>query len=331
MHGALPYILAMAPILGGGASQTDLSPDQFQAWFFSASEGKLDIPEAIEANAARYRYIFVAGFSNERMPGYFTQNAKELRARGVPRKAIHFVYPSSKKTVEENLDEVRGKFLEIADQGPEKLVVIAHSRGACDAMAFALHNQDFVLEHIQALFLLQGPFGGSGVADFVTGEGPPMDGKMPWRYRMLGRLVGGLERFLLKKGQHGGLRGMSRWASRDYWSRMREEHASALPIVGPKTFYVTTATAPSHLRFFKKATGAYLSAYFGPNDGMVAPDDQWLPGIGTLLAVIDAGHSDLTNRYPSARAKKGLRRALIQGIVMAVGQETPACPADPVH
>ncbi|MDB5351630.1 MAG: hypothetical protein JWN86_2877 [Planctomycetota bacterium] len=327
MNGVLFCLLCLTPLFQGGTAKTAVGPDDFRGWFLAASEHKLDIPKSIEENARRYRYVFIAGFSNERMPGYFAQNAKELRALGVPRKAIHYVYPSSSKTVEENLDEVHSKIVEIAGKGPERLVVIAHSRGACDAMAFALHHKEFVEEHIQALFLVQGPFGGTGVADFVTGEGPPMDCRMPWRYRMLGKLVGGMEKLLLKRGRHGGLTGMSRWVSRDYWTRSLEEHADAIPIVGPRTFYVTSETTPSHLRFFKKATGAYLSAYFGPNDGMVSPDDQSLTGVGTVLAVLDAGHSDLTNRFPAARADRNLRRALIQGIVMAVGHEMPACQA----
>ena len=90
------------------------------------------------------------------------QNAKELRAQGVPRRAIHFIYPSSHKTVQENAEAVRAQFQEIARLGPEKLVVIGHSRGACDTLAFALENPAFVADHIQALFLVQGPFGGTG-------------------------------------------------------------------------------------------------------------------------------------------------------------------------
>jgi hypothetical protein len=52
---------------------------------------------------------------------------------------------------------------------------------------------------------------------------------------------------------------------------------------------------------------------------MVALDDQTLPNLGTLLAVLEAGHTDLTNQFPSGRADKRLRRALIDAIIMAVG------------
>jgi hypothetical protein len=37
-----------------------------------------------------------------------------------------------------------------------------------------------------------------------------------------------------------------------------------------------------------------------------------------VLAVLDAGHTDLTHRFPSARPQKRLRRALVDAILMAV-------------
>ena len=81
-------------------------------------------------------------------------------------------------------------------------MVIAHSRGACDTLAFALRNPRFVADRIQALFLVQGPFGGTGVADYVAGEGPPMDGRMPLGYRVLGRAIGRLESQVLGQSKH---------------------------------------------------------------------------------------------------------------------------------
>lgn len=296
-----------------------ISPAAFRAWFDAALSGRLAIPSEVSRTARSYRYVFVAGFLNERMSGYFGQNAKALRARGVPRRAIHFIYPSSHKTVAENTEAVHSQFLEIARQGPEKLVVIGHSRGACDALAFALGNPEFVADHIQALFLVQGPFGGTGVADYVVGEGPPIDSRMPLKHRIIAHVLGRLEVFLLDRGKHGGLEALTMRSSEEFWERALEEHQAAIPIVSPRTFYVTTQTEASRLRLFQQAIARYL-AYLGPNDGMVALEDQTVPGLGTVVAVLDAGHTDLTNRFPWGRPKPRLRRALIDAIVMAVGE-----------
>ena len=182
--------------------------------------------------------------------------------QGRTRRAIHFIYPSSHKTVAGNAEAVRSQFLEIARQGPEKLVVIGHSRGACDALAFALGNPEFVADHIQALFLVQGPFGGTGVADYVAGEGPPMDRRMPLRHRVIAHVLGRLEVFLLDRGKHGGLPALTQRSSEEFWEQALEEHQAAIPVVSPKTFYVTTRTEPSRLRLFQQAIAWYL-AYLG--------------------------------------------------------------------
>ena len=316
----LAFLLAL-PNAGGDGPAPTLEPGEFRGWFDDARAGTLRIPAGVEAEARRFRYVFVAGFRNEGMRGYFAQNVKELRAQGVPREAIHVIAPSSDRTIAGNAPEVNARFRAIAAQGPEPLVVIAHSRGACDALAFALANPRFVRDRVRALFLVQGAFGGTAVADYVAGDGPGLDRRIPLRHRALAGLAGRVETRRLKRGEHGGLAELTRSAAREFWERTLEEHADAVPIVGPRTFYVTSRTTPARLRSVLRSTAWYLStAVSGPNDGMVALEDQSLPELGTVLAVLDAGHADLTGRAPTTRAPQQVRRALIQGIVMAVGQ-----------
>ena len=61
-----------------------------------------------------------AGFMNEGMSEYFTQNARELVAIGVPRKAIHYIYPSSGETIEGNAAAVRNQVSGIRGPGRGK-------------------------------------------------------------------------------------------------------------------------------------------------------------------------------------------------------------------
>ncbi len=312
-------------LLNAPAGATAATPAEFQNWFRAAADGLLEIPGQVEHQARRFRYVFVGGFASERMTGYFSQSEKELRAFGVPADAIETIFPSSHELYEGNSGEVRARFLEIASKGPEPLVVIAHSRGACDALAFALRDESFVRDRVHALFLVQGAFGGTGAADYLMGEGSLMDRRMPLRLRVLAYALGRVERFLLGRGKHGGLPGLTLAESGRFWDRLTREHASAIPIVGPKTFYVTSEVNPARLRFFHRAIATYLQTYYGPNDGMVALRDQALPGLGTRLCVLDAAHTDLTHRFPATRAPRRLRRALIQSILMAVADPS----ADP--
>jgi hypothetical protein len=320
--GAVPEATITAP---------GIAPAAFRGWFDAASRGRLRIPGDTLRRARGFRYVFVGGFRGERMRGYFAQNTAELKALGVPGRAIHVVHPGSDRTVEENRGEVRREFLRIAGEGPERLVVVAHSRGACDALAFALGDPGFVRDRVEALFLIQGPFGGTGLADYALGEGEPMDRRMPPAHRLLAYLIGRRERALLGRGRHGGLAGLTLASSRAYWRRALAEHAEAIPLVGPKVYYVESATRPGRLRLFLRAAAWYLGTYYGPNDGVVAAGDQSLAGLGTSLATLDAGHADLTRRGPATRAGRRIRRALVRSIVMAVGRGGTERPPDVVR
>lgn len=301
-----------APVVGSG---------EFRGWFERASEGRLRIPEAARARARRLRFVFVDGLGNERMPGYFSQNVGALRAMGVPSASIHEIRPSSHSGFDENLEAIRAGFLEAASSGPERMVVVAHSRGACDALAFALRNPGFVRDHVEALFLVQGPFGGSGLADYVVGEGEPMDWRMPPRARVVAKVVGGLERSALRRGRLSGLEDLTRDAAREFWDHELEADAEAVSAVGPRVFFVEASAPPSRQRLLRKPAALYLDAYYGPNDGVVAVSDQSLEGLGVRLGPLDAGHTDMTHRFPAGRAKSKLRHALVQAIVMAVGRD----------
>ncbi|HEY2156592.1 MAG TPA: hypothetical protein VGH33_13255, partial [Isosphaeraceae bacterium] len=200
----------------------------------------------------------------------------------------------------------------------------AHSRVACDALAFALTEPAFVRDHVAALFLVQGAFGGTALADYVVGEGHPIDSKMPALYRTFAGLVGELERMLVRNGQHAGLSGLTRVESRAYWDRMLRRHAGAIPALRPRVYFLRSATEPAQLGRFRTAIGSYLTTYDGPNDGIVALEDQHLPGVGTSLGVVDCGHGDLTCELKPGPAGRKLRRALAPCIVMAVGRTVPA-------
>jgi pimeloyl-ACP methyl ester carboxylesterase len=315
--------LLVAGALVGLDAPPAVRPDEFGAWFEAAREGTLAVPDGVAEAARRLRYIFVAGFAHEQIPGYFAQNTKDLRALGVPKGSIHAIFPSSEETVEESAEAFRRAVFTAASAGTEPLVIVAHSRGACDALAFALTEPAFIRDHVAAIFLVQGAFGGSALADYVVGEGHPIDAKMPAQYRTFAQVVGEVERALVKNGPHGGLPGLTRAESRAYWGRMLRRHAGAIPDLRPRVYFLRSATEPARLGRFRTAIGAYLTAYDGPNDGIVALDDQHLPGLGTTLGVVACGHGDLTcDLRPGAEARK-LRRALMPSVVMAVGRPVP--------
>lgn len=320
MIGIESAVLGISLLLCGGAPVTQ---EEFGRWFEAAAVGKLIVSEPTAQRAASFRYVFVAGLGHEQMPGYFGQNIAELEAQGVPPDAIVILAPTSRKTVAQNAAAFREEMRRVAQKGPQRLVVIAHSRGACDMLNFALRNPMFVDERVEAMFLIQGPFGGSALADYVVGEGEPMDRRMPPGHRIVAHFIGKHERSMIAKGDHGGLAGLTRENSRAYWTKLQDENADAITIIAPKVYYIAAQSDPSRLRLIQRTTGTYLDTYYGPNDGMVAVDDQSLPGLGTSLGPLNAGHADLTRQFPATRSGRQDRRALIQCIVAAVGRADP--------
>ena len=154
------------------------------------------------------------------------------------------------------------------------------------------------------------------------GEGPEVDGALPAVHRTLARLIGGFERLLVRRGRHGGLASITRERSRAYWGSAIDAHPEAVAALSPKTYYIEGETDAARLRLFLRATASYLTAHYGPNDGVVARGDQSLPAIGSSLGVFDVGHSDLTRNNPGSRAGKRSRRAMMDAIVMAVGRSS---------
>jgi pimeloyl-ACP methyl ester carboxylesterase len=329
MIGCVALVTALvcsAPAPGADPGAPVIAPADFQKWFELAAESRLVLPSGVEARAKQYRYVLLGGLQFGMMQSYLAQNAKALRARGVPAEAIHIINPSSHQTLVENAEAVREELVTLADEGPEKLVVIAHSRGACDTLAFALRNPHFVSDRIEAMFLVQGPFGGTGLADYVCGEGHAIDGRMPLGHRVLGQAMSRLESQLLGWERHQVVSSLSRRSSNRFWTELLEANRQAIPVVSPRTFYVTSLTEPSRHPLLQRTTAWYLNSYYGPNDGLVALEDQSLPELGTVLAVLDAGHTDLTRRFPAARPRKRLRWALTDAVMMAMGTDAKSTP-----
>jgi pimeloyl-ACP methyl ester carboxylesterase len=322
------FAVMVGALLSGGIDASTEGPaDQFQAWFRTAVDGKLVVPRPVARKAQSYRYVFVGGLRNERMRGYFARNMDELRDLGIPGDQIHVIHPSSHRTTGANAEDVRARFLEIAAEGPERLVVIAHSRGACDTLAFALDDPKFVRDRVEAMYLIQGPFGGSGLAGYVTGSGVPMDRQMKLRHRIIGNLIGRLVKTVTKGAGLEVVEGMTPEASATFWAKALDKDPETLAAVGAKTFFIRSSLHPSRQRFARRAMAWYLQTYHGPSDGMVTLEDQSLPGFGTVVATLEAAHSDLTCNPPSSRSRRWDRRALVGSIVMAVGQ--PRASADP--
>lgn len=317
----------VAGLLGVASAPVPAAPAQpdsaaFRAWFERESQHPTALaPGALKA-ARAYRYVFIAGFLNEGFQiGYFNQNRQTLLDAGVKPGAIEVLFPKSGNTVPENVAVLAQRLPEIAAKGPEKLVLIGHSKGAVEALAFAVGAPEFVRARVQAIFLVQGAFGGSGIADYITGTGHPLDDRMAAIPRALFALAAGWGE-LLDTRIDGGFQSLSRLHAAELWQRLPRLPAD----LEDRVLFVRSQREPDKVCPLLWITAKYLATYYGPNDGLMAISDQWLPDAGRLLADLDADHAGLTVARPISDWPAQVRRAFMRALLMQLAGAFDARP-----
>ena len=301
----------------------------FAAFFERQVATPQPLPDCVLEAARRYRYVFVAGFLNEAFrQGYFNENRDALREAGVRADEIHVVFPRSADAIAETAARLGQELPALAGQGRQKLVLIGHSKGAAELLAFALANPAFVRARVEAIFLAQGAIGGSGVADYITDAGHPLDDKMPAASRVAfavaargGKLLDGqLDR---------GFQSLTHRQAAALWAQLLPRRGAT-----ERIFYIRGHRDPAAVSKILSLTATYLSTYYGDNDGLVEVEDQSVSGAGRVLATLEADHMSLTVARPVSGDGPAVRRAFTHALLMQLAgalAPSPAAtaPADP--
>lgn len=270
-------------------SSASIFGDEFQRLL-----GGGELSPVVKAEADRYHYVFVAGFFNEKIPFYFKDSVASLQDLGVDRSAITVIKPPSKKVPHDNLALIDG-FLRAVD--PSKpIVIIAHSKGAVEMLLYAMSNPEFVRERVQAIFLIQGAYRGSPLVDYLVGGAKVCDQRSS---KLNCYLMASLRRLSPLVLVNDGFRSMSPSVSNNTWSIFERNLGQIRAQIHDKIFYIVSSQDPNRQTGFLKIFGTYLSTYFSENDGLVAVNQQALPMIGRIIAVIpDASHADFVTDPP---------------------------------
>ncbi len=291
----------------------------FREWFDAACARRLHLTEAQVAPSREFQYLFVSGFHNEIMPLYFWGNIRELRRRGVSSKDIRRLNPSSHLKYDTVVDWFAKTLESVTSQTSKRVVIVGHSRGACTSLAAVLQNLDWFRDRVEAMFLIQGPFGGTAIADYVVAREAPFPATWPLRRLNLARSLTSLERFALRLGWDSGLHDLTHEASRHYWEEAlppsRDRSSELARELDRRVYFITASIDPSRSRFPRSELGYILQEIDGANDGVIALADQSIEGIGTVLGPLEAAHTDLVWGLYSTPAARQYRRALTQTIL----------------
>jgi pimeloyl-ACP methyl ester carboxylesterase len=240
------------------------------------------------------RVLFVAGYLNEMIPGYFDDNVAVVEALGARAERL---FPESEASFEDNAAVV-AKWID-ANEGP--IWLVGHSKGGAAVLLAALRSPQLVLSgKVRAVVVVQGAVLGSPVADRYDAD--PVLGK---------------------KGMHA----LTRRASETVFNVALEQLRSRLSpaeqqALFERVFYVRSRINQAAVAAELSPTRGYLDQ-FGPNDGLLLADSMRLSE-GVDLGVLDSDHaglvisSFLTSSTPERR--RGFTHALCREVSRRLGQ-----------
>jgi pimeloyl-ACP methyl ester carboxylesterase len=234
------------------------------------------LPVTRQNQVDQFSYLFVGGYGNELGRGhYFQWNVEMLSEMGA--RSIRTFFPSSLRAAGRNLEIIRDQILRsYRESGGRPVIVIGHSKGALEVFATLLKYPDLVTEGIVANpILMQGPIGGNTLID---------------QRGLLGRLFAkalSLPTEAFRSLQTPGINAIVA----DRIEELTESKAE-LRAVSKAVRYVI-----SHKEVQDSGSGIQLASkvlpHKIPNDGLVAKQNMWIPGFGTVLGDLYIDHLEV--------------------------------------
>ena len=269
-HLIVPLIVlvasSVAPSLGL-ALPMDTDLEKFSA----APDLRLPVPRLEQVS--EFTYLFVGGYGNELARShYFKLNIEEIREMGAPAETF---FPSSLRSAAGNVESLRHAVLETYHRnGGRPVVLIGHSKGGLESLATVLEHPELVRNGIVAnVVTIQSPIGGNALGD--------QSGTVA---RLLSKVIA-LSSPSFRSLQTNGIREVIA----DRIDLMSENEKADYRAVSRAVRYVIShkATADSSLGIQRLANLASPAVL---NDGLVAKQDMWIRGFGTILGELYIDH-----------------------------------------
>ena len=241
--------------------------------------------------------VFVAGFMNELIPGYFTDNVDVSRELGAQTSTL---FPPSSRSL---ADDVALIETEVSAHSDRSVVLVGHSKGGAGVLLTVLQHPELVLAgRVECVIVLQGAIGGSPLADALVHV-------RPLRRPGLSSLTTGSSHDTFKA------------AIQSVTERLTAEERAFL---FSRIFYVRSAHRQSALGAELALTELMLRPK-GENDGLLPPEEMKLAD-GVDLGVLDADHASLTVSSFLSVTTPEERRAFTTALYREVGRRLGWAP-----
>ena len=235
--------------------------------------------------------IFVAGFLNELIPGYFVDNVAVTQELGADTSTL---FPASSRSLADDVGLIEN---ELAAHSQKKVVLVGHSKGGAGVLLTVLEHPELVLSgKVECVIVVQGAVGGSPLADALTGPRPR-------------RAVG--------------LTSLTTGSSHDtFVSALDMLDARLSPkereFLFSRVFYVRSAHREGALAAELALTELVLRPK-GANDGLLSPEQMKLEQ-GVDLGVLDSDHASLMVSSFLSVTTTEERRAFTTALYREVGR-----------
>ena len=295
--------------------------ESFRGLYEKAFQKELQILPLDEERAQKYSWVFVTGFLNEAagwVGTYFGDEVKRLREHHVSEDQIFVVRPSSSAAIEDNSEFLFEALQKIHEETQLRLMVITHSKASPEVLYMISQCPEESNGFIEKVLTLHAAFG-SQVADlFEDGNLKEKDGylELPFSQRLKIQVFQFARKFL-NFWLADGVKSLTLEAVDKIFS---QEVIQTLKEQGIPISFLRGAQGQKDISSSMDATHAYLS-HFGPNDGMVVADRQYLLDVGTDLGIFDFDHADSIIEWPISNASKDTRYALMDAMMMYMIRE----------
>ena len=296
-----------------------------------------NLPADVAANAKTLQFLFVKGFGQERYPEYFDKNIEALEGQGVPADHFHKFGPDSQDSIHRNSFRVEKEILSLIRSHPDqKLVVVAHSKGAAETLVAILRiadrDPDLVKDHVARVALLNPPLKGTPWANLLLSHRTPLkmagasfhDRVRAQKENLFFRLVQLFKPRLLR-----GLRSLGvDWAS-PYMAKQLARSESARRVLDP--LVITFRSYVPRPEDHRSYGGRYLHRNVGLNDDYLPLDSQaafGLPGIEVTMPGFHSHYAQVVPTFPEPNHPewRGSMLALVSSIPMSgTGTEVAGC------